>query len=58
MNIFYLDVSPVLAVQYMNNKHVVKMIIETAQLLSTARWVLDGYRDTDGKWQHHCSEII
>lgn len=28
---------------FMNDQHVVKMILESAQLLSTAHWVLDGY---------------
>lgn len=40
MNIFALDTDPVLAAQYHSNIHVVKMILETAQLLCTA---------------HHCS---
>jgi len=42
MNIFYLDQDPELAAQYQCNKHVVKMIIETAQMLSTAHRMLDG----------------
>lgn len=42
MNIFYLDSDPVLAAQYHCDKHVVKMILESAQLLSTAHRVLDG----------------
>lgn len=42
MNIFYLDSDPVKAAEYMVDKHVVKMIVETAQLLSTAHRVLDG----------------
>lgn len=42
MNIFYLDRDPVVAAQAMTNKHVVKMILESAQLLSTAHRVLDG----------------
>lgn len=43
MNIFYLDESPLISARYMNNKHVVKMIVETCQLLSTAHRILDGY---------------
>lgn len=43
MNIFYLDTNPKLCAQYHNSKHVVKMILELAQLLSTAHRVLDGY---------------
>ena len=42
MNIFYLDRDPVTAAKAMTNKHVVKMIVESAQLLSTAHRVLDG----------------
>ena len=38
MNIFVLDEDPVLAAQMHCNKHVVKMILETAQLMSTAIW--------------------
>lgn len=36
MNIFYLSNDPNKAATYMYNKHVVKMILETAQLLCTA----------------------
>ena len=42
MNIFYLDKDPVIAAQMHCDKHVVKMILETAQLLCTAHRVLDG----------------
>lgn len=42
MNLFYLDENPELCAQYHCDKHVVKMILETAQLLSTAHRVLDG----------------
>lgn len=35
MNIFILDTNPVLAAQYQCDKHVVKMCLETAQMLST-----------------------
>ena len=42
MNIFYLDRDPERAAQYHCDKHVVKMILESAQLLSTAHRVLDG----------------
>ena len=40
MNIFFLDRDPVKAAQYHCDKHVVKMILETAQLLSTAHHAL------------------
>jgi hypothetical protein len=42
MNIFILDDQPEIAAQMMCDKHVVKMILESCQLLSTAHHVLDG----------------
>lgn len=36
MNIFYLDKDPVIAARVQYNKHVVKMILESAQMLCTA----------------------
>lgn len=42
MNIFYLNNNPHVCARYHVDKHVVKMILETAQLLSTAHRVLDG----------------
>ena len=42
MNIFYLDKNPRVCAEYHLDKHVVKMILEYAQLLSTAHRVLDG----------------
>lgn len=47
MNIFYLDDNVVKCAEYHNDKHVVKMILEYAQLLSTAHRVIDGYEYTD-----------
>jgi Pyrimidine dimer DNA glycosylase len=41
MNIFVLDNDPELCAHYHCDKHVVKMILETAQLLSTAHRVVD-----------------
>jgi hypothetical protein len=41
MNIFALDSNPILAARYHNDRHCVKMIVEYAQLLSTAHHVLD-----------------
>ena len=43
MNIFVLDKDPVRAAEYMCDKHVVRMTMESAQLLCTAHWV---------GWQH------
>lgn len=42
MNIFVLDYDQELCAQYHCDKHVVKMIVEYAQLLSTAHRLLDG----------------
>lgn len=42
MNIFYLSTDPEKAAQMMYNKHVVKMILESAQLLCTAHVISDG----------------
>ena len=42
MNIFYLDENPKKCAEYHCDKHVVKMIIEYAQLLSTAHRLCDG----------------
>ena len=42
MNIFYLDEDPKLAAIYQYNKHVVKMILESAQMLCTAHHVILG----------------
>jgi hypothetical protein len=42
MNIFYIHTDPVIAAKAMSDKHVVKMILESAQLLSTAHRALDG----------------
>lgn len=42
MNIFFLDKDAKLAAKMHCDKHVVKMILESAQLLSTAHRVLDG----------------
>ena len=42
MNIFYLDTNPVTAAEYHCDKHVVKMILESSQMLSTAHRILSG----------------
>jgi len=42
LNIFYIDTDPVKAAQWMVDKHVVKMILESCQLLSTAHRLHDG----------------
>jgi hypothetical protein len=52
MNIFYLDSNPVKSAKAMTNKHVVKMVVESAQLLSTAHHVLDGENENLYKVTH------
>jgi hypothetical protein len=47
MNIFFLDSDPVACAQAHYDKHVVKMILEYAQLLSTAHRMTDGDEWTD-----------
>ena len=47
MNIFYLDKDPVVSAEMSCDKHVCKMIIESAQMLSTAHRLLDGIEWTD-----------
>lgn len=57
MNIFVLDKNPRIAAQMHCNTHVVKMILESAQMLSTAHRVLDGdcvvFRPTGGRKKKH-----
>jgi hypothetical protein len=43
VNLFILDLGPVEAAQLQCDKHIVKMIVESAQMLSTAHRMLDGY---------------
>jgi len=52
MNIFYLDKDPRLCTRYHCDKHVVKMILESAQLLCTAVNVLAGEQVTPYKSTH------
>ena len=46
MNIFYLSNNVIECAQFHNDKHLIKQIIEYAQLLSTAHRVLDGNEST------------
>ena len=60
MNIFYVDKHPVKAAEQMCDKHIVKMILESAQLLCTCHRVQDGteYYDKTAngrkikRWRH------
>ena len=47
MNLFYLHEEPEVSAKLHCDKHVVKMIIEYAQMLSTAHRMLDGTQYTD-----------
>ncbi len=47
MNIFYLDPDPKTCAEMHVDKHVVKMIIEYAQLMSSAHRIIDGEEYTD-----------
>jgi len=65
MNIFYLDEDYKVAAKQHLDKHVVKMIIEYAQLMSTAHRVLDGTKWYDktaagrriARWEHPNPEL-
>ena len=60
MNIFFLHREPNIAAQQHCDKHVVKMIVEYSQLLSTAHRILDGHEYVDKtangrsikRWRH------
>jgi len=66
MNVFYLHHDPRISAQMHCDKHVVKMCVEYAQILSTAHRVIDGIKyidDTSGRrvtrWKlHNKSEDI
>ena len=49
MNIFYLDKCPEKAAQLQYNKHVVKMLLESAQMLCAAHHVLGNPDDVPYK---------
>jgi len=59
LNIFYLHKDPRIAAEMQTDKHVVKMVLESAQLLCTAHRVIDGehYIDSSSgrrlqRWKH------
>jgi len=47
MNIFYIHEDPKVCAEMHNNKHTVKMVIEYAQLMSTAHRLIDGEEYTE-----------
>lgn len=59
MNIFYLDEDPKICAQYHCDKHIIKMIIETAQLLCNAHHFFGNeapYKKTH--FNHPCSKWV
>lgn len=63
MNIFVLDHNPVRIPHMMCDKHVVKMVLETGQMLSTAHHVLDGPHAVRGIYKkthenHPCNKWV
>ena len=52
MNIFYLDKCPVKAAEYQYNKHVVKMVLESAQMLCSAHHMCGNPEDIPYKQAH------
>ena len=52
MNIFYLDKDPITAAVVQYNKHVVKMILESAQMLCAAHHILGNSDDVPYKLAH------
>jgi hypothetical protein len=53
MNIFFLSLDPEEAARFHCNKHVVKMILETAQLLYTSHWVRESPLPEDAYKKTH-----
>ena len=65
MNIFYVHKDPIIAATMLIDKHVVKMIVESAQMLSTAHRMIDGTQYTGKtktgrnikRWRHPNSNM-
>ena len=66
MNIFILSLNPYLCAIYHNDKHVVKMILETAQMLCVTHWLCSNdpdpynglYKRTKAFANHPCTKWI
>lgn len=52
MNIFVLDVNPRKCAEYHNNKHCIKQLLETAQLLCGVHWMCGGTYEIPYKLSH------
>ena len=57
MNIFFLHPDPLTAAKMHCDKHCVKMILETAQMLCTAHRVLDGDKSADQKGMYKTAHL-
>ena len=57
MNIFYLHPDPLTAAEMHCDKHCVKMILETAQMLCTAHRVLDGDEQADKEGMYKTAHL-
>lgn len=57
MNIFFLDENPEKAAYYQNDKHVVKMVLESTQILSTAHWLNNSKAKYKPTHIHHPSVL-
>lgn len=55
MNIFYLDPNPLVAPRYFYNRHCVKMILESAQMLCTAHHESGGTAPYKSAYKNHPS---
>lgn len=64
MNIFILSLNPYLCAIYHNDKHVVKMILETSQMLCVTHWLCSNsphknlYKRTKAFANHPCTKWI
>jgi hypothetical protein len=56
MNIFVLDLNPALAAQYQCNKHVIKMTLESAQLLCSPFELADNPPYKRTHYNHPCAK--
>ena len=57
MNIFYLDNDQEVCARWHCDKHVVKMILESAQMLCTAHWENDGEAPYKSTHKNHPSSV-
>lgn len=59
MNIFVLDKNPVKAARMLCDKHIVKMIVESTQMLCTAHWMTGGKAFYKATYKNHpCTKWV